>query len=1315
MTQASNREKLSRVRNAAPGFSYDAPPETGPMAWGGAAPIAPPMARPSPRVSLPPLTGSRTPIRPTTMGEPSRNAAMQFADEQEVLRRSQNIGPLASPLMQPLANLGDPDAMEAFGDEVGDAFGSGMRALGRMRAPSFSDVGDVLQQAPSAIYEGARAAPSALYEGARSVPRVASDALDMLDGGIDPDADPLTRIGRAAMRFAPIAARSMTYEPWDNERYNRRMADYYEYMGEPEQERDALNEANLQSGFAALNMTLPLDVAGVAGAFRRAPVGLADDAGRGAATGAQAQPTRNSFRGGADDLREAAGMQAAPEAPAPIDAFHGTTTRHTDLRGPMYPFTHVGTRRAARDRVAAVRERGEPRNIIPVRIRGGQVIDMAADSGLQHDSGMVLRGLRQGGKFTDEEWAYINEPYELARRQTPEGFELEIDGRFPGDVMSERAAEVLSRNGVSALRYRNGVEDTGSYSYIVPDSANMQVGAPRRGLFGTRYEMPSEPLPALPPPQPRAPPLTTPTGTAPFGDPRAFPPQAWDDFGSPQAPSAGNAGGGQFRLPSDIRAPKENIGEVIDANFNHGMLVGDETVPIGDLIGGASSAERGRVGALARSIADPESGYFERIIVDDANNVIEGQHRLDALRELGASEVPIVRVRDTMRDFDEGAIADAMQTAGPMHRDQVNSITRQLGRLLARERGDVAAVRENWEPPRGFERQWEAALTSLERPANRLPDGGNAGVPLGERIVRNPSGEQLIQLLGRSDGHLRAVFDDSGMYVFDARSMIHKQGADAAGIPYNNANRGDVRLVDGLPEISLPEEVMWTPDFLNHRGLSRYLRDSNVLFNAGSEGLMTGPEYARHLGQLPNASNPLQGAEPSAGASPRTPPLASAAPIIAGGAAGALALSGQEASADTGEEDNGGGINPLVPIAGGVAALGAGVLGARYLRGRGRSAARVARPAANAPPLSGIAPIATGGALGAGAFLLGQEAGAESDGALRAEITTTQGALSRIDERLEVLENVDSSNPDSVAAAQRILGVSVDGRMGPETRPAIAQRIEQLRADKEAASARLSELEQTDAVQRLSPSPEEEAQRELMLGLSAAGGALLGKYGLPLPRSAPLVGPLSGALGRSGTAHGVERQLAEQTARAEAIQFPTNPLPARRGASSDAQASARAARVNEFWAYGGAGDRVPFRVGTGRLPEIRPGSVEAQSLFNPPRFSGEDLGYMGLGALDAGAAALMLPESQQNLEEASLAYEEEPTEANLVQVEQARDAVMRLELMGRVGAGYIGGRIVGGYTHGYERLPRPGFSAAQAEQGRVARYVAPTQPRRPPR
>jgi hypothetical protein len=192
-------------------------------------------------------------------------------------------------------------------------------------------------------------------------------------------------------------------------------------------------------------------------------------------------------------------------------------------------------------------------------------------------------------------------------------------------------------------------------------------------------------------------------------------------------PDGGSARTG-FRLPTDIRRPSEDINEVLDANFEYGQIVGNETAPIDSLIGGVSSAENGRVGALARQISGPD-GYVERIIVDDVGNVIEGQHRLDALRQLGATEIPIVRVRDNMRNFDFAEVSDAMQSAGQMHSDQVHGLVRELSSALARENGSVAAVRANWEPPRGFAAQWEAGLNAVERrapnPSRTAPNAGS--------------------------------------------------------------------------------------------------------------------------------------------------------------------------------------------------------------------------------------------------------------------------------------------------------------------------------------------------------------------------------------------------------------------------------------------------------------------------------------------------------------------------------------------------------------------------------------------------------------
>ena len=173
---------------------------------------------------------------------------------------------------------------------------------------------------------------------------------------------------------------------------------------------------------------------------------------------------------------------------------------------------------------------------------------------------------------------------------------------------------------------------------------------------------------------------------------------------------------GLLKAMTRIRPPKEDLREVMDANFNASRLVGDEMADISTLFGGVSRyhGEKRRVEELARQIADDENGYFERLIVDDAGDVVEGQHRLDALRQLGVTEVPIVRIKDLMRGFNEGEIGLAMQKAGMLHPDHESGLIRELGRALADE-GSVAAIRANVYAPRGYEKFWEAGLSAMER------------------------------------------------------------------------------------------------------------------------------------------------------------------------------------------------------------------------------------------------------------------------------------------------------------------------------------------------------------------------------------------------------------------------------------------------------------------------------------------------------------------------------------------------------------------------------------------------------------------------
>ena len=184
----------------------------------------------------------------------------------------------------------------------------------------------------------------------------------------------------------------------------------------------------------------------------------------------------------------------------------------------------------------------------------------------------------------------------------------------------------------------------------------------------------------------------------------------------------------------DVRPARENIRTVIDANTIGGDVVGDETVPIGLLSGGASSSARAQkaIDDIADSMSGPE-GFIERLIVDQDNNVIEGAHRLEALRKLGVDEVPVTRIVDPQASFTPDtkvAMRAAIQKAKKTNSDYENQIISQLGEMLADPdvAGDPKKVFEVYDPAKGFEDQFKAALKVIELGANKAPTAALPGL-----------------------------------------------------------------------------------------------------------------------------------------------------------------------------------------------------------------------------------------------------------------------------------------------------------------------------------------------------------------------------------------------------------------------------------------------------------------------------------------------------------------------------------------------------------------------------------------------------------
>ena len=194
-----------------------------------------------------------------------------------------------------------------------------------------------------------------------------------------------------------------------------------------------------------------------------------------------------------------------------------------------------------------------------------------------------------------------------------------------------------------------------------------------------------------------------------------------------------------------IRPARENLRTVVDSNTIGGRVSGDEMLPIDSLSGGPSLSARGQkaVDDIVEQMSGPD-GFIERLIVDQDNNVIEGAHRVEALRRLGIEQVPITRVVDPTANLDLPKMGEAINAVGPIHSDHVNQITAQVGDMLAEVGGDPAKVLQEFDLPKGFERFFRAALDSVSPKA--LPT--DEAAPVVPRLLRDNPGAKDPEFYG---------------------------------------------------------------------------------------------------------------------------------------------------------------------------------------------------------------------------------------------------------------------------------------------------------------------------------------------------------------------------------------------------------------------------------------------------------------------------------------------------------------------------------------------------------------------------------------
>jgi hypothetical protein len=158
-----------------------------------------------------------------------------------------------------------------------------------------------------------------------------------------------------------------------------------------------------------------------------------------------------------------------------------------------------------------------------------------------------------------------------------------------------------------------------------------------------------------------------------------------------------------------VKPPTDDVYEVMDATFDYAKLGGNKTLPIDQLTGGVRTTdptEVKRVKELANKISSPE-GYISRIIVDDLGNVLEGQHRLEALRLLGEKNVPVSVIEDLSNKYDIPAMKKALE--GKFRSDETRQLLKHSIDTLE-EAGSIDKALSDFAMPARYQKPFEDAI-----------------------------------------------------------------------------------------------------------------------------------------------------------------------------------------------------------------------------------------------------------------------------------------------------------------------------------------------------------------------------------------------------------------------------------------------------------------------------------------------------------------------------------------------------------------------------------------------------------------------------
>jgi hypothetical protein len=162
----------------------------------------------------------------------------------------------------------------------------------------------------------------------------------------------------------------------------------------------------------------------------------------------------------------------------------------------------------------------------------------------------------------------------------------------------------------------------------------------------------------------------------------------------------------------EVRPSTDDPHEVASVHSNFARYVGNKTVPIKSLRGGVQMSDPNqyqRVHALAQRMRKP-GGHISRLVVDHTGNVLEGQHRLEALRLNKHTHAPVSVVRDFSHGYDVEKIRNALPK---MHPDHVNGVLGRAFETAHEVGGPQQALKKGYYLPHLFTEPFNTALSTM--------------------------------------------------------------------------------------------------------------------------------------------------------------------------------------------------------------------------------------------------------------------------------------------------------------------------------------------------------------------------------------------------------------------------------------------------------------------------------------------------------------------------------------------------------------------------------------------------------------------------